>query len=409
MTHQPILSTMSPLHHFDVARAQNVAWGLSCLTAATLGILFLAGMDQVWRMSALLLTAAVMFVLAMIMRAAPSTKAAFAERVHMACFSLAGGNALLALAVANEPNAGFWLAPLIVAAGLGHRSRFWFVGTASILVGGWLVVGLIADVSADWLTPGPTIVVSVLLGALLQHDRESELVGLAEAWHRDHYHMHELEQRLEEFRTALSERINSTEELKKQIREVKHLASVDGLTGLYNQRRINWFLRSKWAAIQHAYRSVAVIYLDLKAFHAFNAKYGYLAGNTVLCRVAEVIRPYAQNELQLATRVEGNRFMLILSGVGRFRAAEIVSEIQARVARITLPDFGVRRAGEIQICIGSASCRVTAKLEPMDVIGAADAALADAKTSKRSNVVRLSTPGSTKRLGDVGEVLKNIG
>lgn len=101
--------------------------------------------------------------------------------------------------------------------------------------------------------------------------------------------------------------------------------------------------------------------------------------------------------------------MLILSGVGRFRAAEIVSEIQARVARITLPDFGVRRAGEIQICIGSASCRVTAKLEPMDVIGAADAALADAKTSKRSNVVRLSTPGSTKRLGDVGEVLKNIG
>lgn len=130
-------------------------------------------------------------------------------------------------------------------------------------------------------------------------------------------------------------------------------AQFDPLTDLANRRL---FHRHAEAAIAHAARHdepLVLAILDIDHFKAFNDSLGHAAGDRALCEVAEVISAAARRPMDLAARVGGEEFALLLYGCDMDKARPILETLRQRVG-----DLPVLPGGEpLSISIGASMLR----------------------------------------------------
>ncbi len=74
--------------------------------------------------------------------------------------------------------------------------------------------------------------------------------------------------------------------LKARTAETQRLADRDGLTGLYNRRRMLELLESAISDAEQQERHVGLLFVDLNGFKAINDEYGHAAGDKILITVA---------------------------------------------------------------------------------------------------------------------------
>jgi diguanylate cyclase (GGDEF)-like protein/PAS domain S-box-containing protein len=92
---------------------------------------------------------------------------------------------------------------------------------------------------------------------------------------------------------------------------LRHLAATDALTGLANYRRLSEVLESEIKRSERTSRSFAVLLFDLNGMKAINDRYGHLAGNRALCRLADIFRSSCRS-IDTAARYGGDEFAIIL-------------------------------------------------------------------------------------------------
>ncbi len=161
---------------------------------------------------------------------------------------------------------------------------------------------------------------------------------------------------------------------------IEHMALHDALTGLPNRNlfreRLDYALR-RAARVPDQY---AVLALDLDRFKAVNDTYGHMAGDRILCLVAERLRAIVR-EPDTVARFGGDEFAVILSDIdGGEAAAQICERIIVAVGEPLLLDG---RVIDIGISIGFALLsddRATAE----EVFKRADMALFEAKAAGRN-------------------------
>lgn len=105
------------------------------------------------------------------------------------------------------------------------------------------------------------------------------------------------------------------EQLKAKKKELTFLAHHDPLTHLYNRRalleRIDKLVTSAKAGDQIA----TVWFIDLDRFKLYNDRYGHIAGDQLLRRVAKFIGHFASRGKHFAARLGGDEFIIVFNDV----------------------------------------------------------------------------------------------
>jgi diguanylate cyclase (GGDEF)-like protein len=164
--------------------------------------------------------------------------------------------------------------------------------------------------------------------------------------------------------------------------ELYQLATHDALTDLYNRRHFSEVMDKEIArALRHG-RPLTLCMVDVDLFKPVNDRYGHNAGDTVLRRIAALIRADVRHE-DVAARIGGEEFAILLPECDVSTAYGFADRLRMAVAdtEFTLEDEP--RHVTISIGIGALSpdCATRSGL-----MAAADAALYSAKRGGRNRV-----------------------
>jgi len=112
---------------------------------------------------------------------------------------------------------------------------------------------------------------------------------------------------------------------------LRHLAATDALTGLANYRRLSEELESEIMRSDRTGRAFAVLMFDLDGMKQINDRYGHLAGNRALCRLADIFR-FSCRSIDTAARYGGDEFAIVLPETGAHDAALVRKRICDRLS-----------------------------------------------------------------------------
>ena len=172
--------------------------------------------------------------------------------------------------------------------------------------------------------------------------------------------------------------------LRNRIEESVEMAITDGLTGLFNRRYMETHLATLVTQSQQDNRPLSLLIADIDHFKRVNDTYGHDAGDTVLRDFATRFRRNTRG-VDLACRLGGEEFVIIMPETGLRRAFQIGERLRAAIASET---FRVNATTDLRM---TASVGV-ATLEPADDTSAtlykrADNALYAAKREGRNRVM----------------------
>jgi diguanylate cyclase (GGDEF)-like protein/PAS domain S-box-containing protein len=123
--------------------------------------------------------------------------------------------------------------------------------------------------------------------------------------------------------------ITEQRELENQLRRE---ASSDPLTGLANRRSLFDLLSSEISRSKRTHREFSFILLDVDGLKEINDRFGHLAGDRALCRVANTLQDCSRS-LDTAARQGGDEFALVLPEAGIDSAVVVAARICACLAK----------------------------------------------------------------------------
>ncbi len=162
------------------------------------------------------------------------------------------------------------------------------------------------------------------------------------------------------------------------------LSETDPLTGLANRRRFERVIEIEMRRARRSRTHLSLLLVDIDRFKAINDRFGHTTGDKVLRAVAERLLEAVRRPGDLAARVGGDEFAVLLP-----ETAAAGAEVVAEAARSRVEAYPFPERGGTTITIGIATFAGHGAATPDDLVAAADRALYAAKEDGRNRTRRV--------------------
>jgi len=120
------------------------------------------------------------------------------------------------------------------------------------------------------------------------------------------------------------------EKVAERTRELSELARRDQLTGLYNRRAFQEYLKRDLAAAQRGHTPLCLIYFDVDGFKEINDSQGHLRGDEILATIGETLLSTCR-ETDIPCRYGGDEFCIILPNSVKDQANELALRLDSEL------------------------------------------------------------------------------
>ena len=167
------------------------------------------------------------------------------------------------------------------------------------------------------------------------------------------------------------------------LEELSALASLDGLTGVYNRRRFDELGMRDIELARRSGKSVGVLMLDIDFFKRVNDERGHSVGDELLKAICLVSKE-ALRSTDIFARYGGEEFAVLLPSSAQDESVAIAERLRTRIAAFSMPCQG----GNVSVTVSlGAYSGVPAKGEDLGTfLKRADEALYWSKTRGRDKV-----------------------
>ena len=168
---------------------------------------------------------------------------------------------------------------------------------------------------------------------------------------------------------------------------LQQLAVQDSLTGIPNRRAFDEKLAYEWKLGRREQTPLTVVLCDVDYFKPYNDTYGHISGDQCLRAIAGVLDTVIRRPADLAARYGGEEFALILPKTDVEGALHLLNCLRSilRARAIAHPKSPV--SPYVSLSFGVAAAVPEQRLQPEDLLRAADAALYRAKAEGRDRIV----------------------
>jgi diguanylate cyclase (GGDEF)-like protein len=199
----------------------------------------------------------------------------------------------------------------------------------------------------------------------------------------------ELEERVEQRTQELSElNLKLSEEITERKHaedELKHLAAVDFLTGLFNRRHFFEIASREFVKSTRYDRPLSVIIFDIDLFKDVNDTYGHLVGDQVLVHLGHLVRGMTR-ESDIAARYGGEEFVILLPETDCNKARIFAERLRQSIQDSPVPNNSIFIHITVSVGVSGKDDEKHAKLFD-ELISQADQSLYKAKSLGRNRVI----------------------
>ncbi|MGO8789238.1 MAG: diguanylate cyclase [Terriglobia bacterium] len=171
---------------------------------------------------------------------------------------------------------------------------------------------------------------------------------------------------------------------------MKQQANIDMLTGLYNRRFLDDYVRKIFAIARRREHPVGMIMLDLDHFKSFNDTYGHEIGDRVLRCFAKTVTD-SLRETNLTARYGGEEFTIVLPDTSAKSCLLVAERIRKAVMAMVVPSNSESPLPQLTVSMGIAVFPDHGQ-NVEEVIQAADKALYESKRNGRNRVTLSPIP-----------------
>jgi diguanylate cyclase (GGDEF)-like protein len=181
-------------------------------------------------------------------------------------------------------------------------------------------------------------------------------------------------------------RVRTHMEIVRQFRVIERLGLVDPLTNIANRRAFDERLAVEWKRAIREKKPLSFLMMDVDKFKTYNDTYGHPQGDVLLRAVAKTFAAAARRPFDMAARLGGEEFGVLLPGASLENALEIAEKIRSDVEATGVPakDGKIMTSATISIGVVSAAPRSDDGVK--DFIAKADAYLYSAKNTGRNKI-----------------------